>query len=763
MLNYGNLNDVEFEYLCQDIMSKKLGVPMRRFASGKDGGIDLADSTHNPKIIVQVKHYIKTDINGLIRSLQKEIDKVKKIKSIQYYICCSKELSAKKINEIYTIFLDYMDSDKSVITINEIDEFLTDKENIDVLRKHYKLWISSTNILQDLNNNDIFIDCESLLSSSSKDEKYFVQTDAYNQALRCLSKYKTLFLIGDPGVGKTVTSKMLILYYAAKGYRVRYTTDVTNLASLKRSLVQDRNAKEIILLDDCFGQAYFEMKLSQGTELLSLIRFVNASKNKVLILNSRVTIFQEARKKTPEIVSSLENKEFKVQMINMSAISDLEKAKILYNHMYFRTKDEKYFQVIKASKNYLKIIKHKNYNPRIIEFVSNPNKYKDITESKYFDFIIQSLDNPHMVWNNEYEDRIQIVDRCLLMTLYSLTNTIASYELTEKCFIKRLKNMSGIDSTINQFECSLTRLQESFIKIIDDNGHKKLSMVNPSVNDYLKSKLEGNPLELNNILKSAGTITQYIRLNANEKISDLFKTGDILELIFESEFEKNRYITEFIVNNSITNISYKNNIYYYLEYFENDIAYEEKANILIRLFNKEIFYFYGLDKFLLNLEIFGDILSGFEFKDLPLIFLTCYHYFEGVEGFITMCEEIVDNAIYFCCDSVDATLFDVNIGLWLDENENIYIEEGNEKYIYETIKEIENYIKNIVINEIAEILNELPSNLGVWFKNTLCHHVNVEGVEDMVTAYIKDDYDREDDCYYYEPSSDHDIDLIFNR
>ena len=103
MLNYANLNDVEFEYLCQDVMSKKLGVDLRRFAAGRDGGIDLADSTYKPKIIVQVKHYIKTDVSGLIRSLAKEVEKIEELNPTQYYICCSKELSAKKISEIYSM------------------------------------------------------------------------------------------------------------------------------------------------------------------------------------------------------------------------------------------------------------------------------------------------------------------------------------------------------------------------------------------------------------------------------------------------------------------------------------------------------------------------------------------------------------------------------------------------------------------------------------------------------------------------------------
>lgn len=774
MLNYANQNDVEFEYLGQDVMSKKLGVDLRRFAAGRDGGIDLADSTYKPKIIVQVKHYIKTDVSGLIRSLAKEVEKIEELKPTQYYIFCSKELSAKKISEIYSMFSDYMDSDKNIITLNEIEDFLTDGANIDVLRKHYKLWLSSTNILHDLHNNDIFIDCESLLSSIHRDEKYFVQTSAFNQALKCLSKHKTLFLTGDPGVGKTVTSKMLILNYAAKGYRVRYTTDVTDLASLKRALAQDRNAKEVILLDDCLGQAYFEMKSSQGIELLSLIRSVNASKNKLLILNSRITIFQEARTKTPELVNSFENKEFKVQIINMSAMSELEKAKILYNHMYFSTENEEYFQAIKTNKNYMNIIKHKNYNPRIIEFVSNPNRYNGIPANKYYKFVAQCLDNPYMVWDNEYEERIQVVDRCLLMTLFSLSNTTVSYELSKKCFIKRAQRVSGIDTTVNQFERSLARLQESFIRIIDDNGCKKLSMVNPFVNDYLKSKLEGNPLEFENILEAAAAIPQYRRLlpveKADAKILSLFETGKISEVLFESEKEKNGYISAFIALNSIMNISYKDNVYLYLKNIDDVYDYDKStiyaANILIKLFDEKMFYFYGLDTFLLDFVIFKNILSKFVLEDLPKILSECYHYFEIEDGFIDMCEEVVNDAISWYCESVDVSSFDIDIGMRLSENSRIiqygYDEYGSEPDIDAAIEAVESDIKDIVEKEIDEILNDLPGDLsGGWFVNTP-YEISIEGVDDLVNAYLQSDYD-DDRCHDYEPSSNSDIDLIFNR
>ena len=75
MLNYANLSDIEFEYLCQDIMQRKLDVPLRRFTPGKDGGIDLTDNTSDPNIIVQVKHYNSSSIDTLIRALKKEKDK----------------------------------------------------------------------------------------------------------------------------------------------------------------------------------------------------------------------------------------------------------------------------------------------------------------------------------------------------------------------------------------------------------------------------------------------------------------------------------------------------------------------------------------------------------------------------------------------------------------------------------------------------------------------------------------------------------------
>ena len=71
MLNYANLNDAEFEALCKDVIERKLNVSLRRFAPGKDGGVDLTDDVVEKNIVVQVKHYRNSTTAQLVNSLKK--------------------------------------------------------------------------------------------------------------------------------------------------------------------------------------------------------------------------------------------------------------------------------------------------------------------------------------------------------------------------------------------------------------------------------------------------------------------------------------------------------------------------------------------------------------------------------------------------------------------------------------------------------------------------------------------------------------------
>ncbi|MBR6150990.1 MAG: restriction endonuclease [Lachnospiraceae bacterium] len=149
MYDFSNLSDEDFEYLCKDIMGKKLGIELMRFSTGKDGGIDLTDDVDKKNIVVQMKHYYNTNISGLFASLRKEVKNVKKLNPQKYYVCCSKRLTPKNKEDIFQMFSDYMESTQNIISLIDIIDFLDDDKNRDILKKHNKLWIGSTNILKE--------------------------------------------------------------------------------------------------------------------------------------------------------------------------------------------------------------------------------------------------------------------------------------------------------------------------------------------------------------------------------------------------------------------------------------------------------------------------------------------------------------------------------------------------------------------------------------------------------------------------------------
>lgn len=260
MFNYSNLNDVEFEELCRDILNKKYSMKLRTFARGRDKGIDLADSKRKINTLAQVKHYVNSTVSNLIAALRNEISNVKRINPKEYFICTSLSLSAEKINEIYEMFSDYMNSKENIWAKQDIDSFLHEPENKNIVVKNFKLWIDNSGILQEITNNQIFVDCETLMSNISREKNLFVRTSMYDDAVKLLKENKVLMIMGNPGVGKTMLTKMLALKYAVDGYKVRFTTNVTNLTELKNSSSRNPKDKEIVLIDDCFGQAYFEMK-----------------------------------------------------------------------------------------------------------------------------------------------------------------------------------------------------------------------------------------------------------------------------------------------------------------------------------------------------------------------------------------------------------------------------------------------------------------------------------------------------------------------
>lgn len=510
MLEYGNLSPLEFEYVCQDVMQAKLGTALRRFPAGRDDGIDLIDDLETNHIVVQVKHYWKSSFSALKQALKAERAKVDRLSPGQYYLCCGQTLTPNQTRELYDLFSDYMASEQNILTLLELDEFLTAPQNVGLLRKHFKLWLSASSILSELYNQEIFIDSEALLYDVADELPYYVQTGSYLKSRDILERERLLMIVGSPGVGKTTISKMLVLYFASIGYRVRYTTN-GDLSGIKRAISAD-HSKEIILLDDCLGQCYFRLKDTQENELSTLIKFVKRNPGKILLLNSRITIFNEAREHSVEFSRLFDSSVVQIRRINAEDIPPEEKALILYSLMRRFQVPDQYYQSIRKGKNYRRIVNHQNYNPRIIEYAAW--RYRDAGAPEgFFDFLMDKLETPKNVWKEEFERRMDRVDRYFMYTLYSLTSVKArvEYDHLEKAFRKVLEVIEA-DISGDQFENTLARLSRSLVRIVSDNkktvhtrepyytyyvrgeDRREISVLNPSINDYLQEVFKAREL-----------------------------------------------------------------------------------------------------------------------------------------------------------------------------------------------------------------------------------------------------------------------------
>ena len=589
-------------------------------------------------------------------------------------------------------------------------------------------------------------------------------------------------LTGGPGVGKTITSKMLVLYFAVQGYRVRYTTN-GDITDIKKSLSSDKDCKEIVLLDDCLGQNYFNMKDTQESELLSLIKFVRIFQNKKIILNSRITIFNEAKDKSYEFKMFFQEKKIKNHTINMDDITALEKAKIFYNHLIFKRIPREYYESIKKDKNYLKIVQHSNYTPRIIEHVTYKTNYLKVAPDDYFNYIFQNLSYPHDIWKNEFERRLKEVDRAFISTLYSLTDTTIKYSVLKKCFEERLSKMDSIDYTINNYESVLSRLNQSIINIVDNKGTMHVGVINPSVNDYMKIVFSDNILELNNVRNSIKHFSQFERCYAKEDLSNIFfqliTSEKIFNIDFFSQDEKNYFIVSNICQYDIKQEHYKQTIIDYLNsaygyYYTSSSGWLSHVKILGILLSDNLYLYYSFSSFISDQDCVDNLFIDLDLDELVVtinLLSQCYQRNNiDVSWFEATCKTAIINSISSHVENIDASEYCENYDIHDLINENIkecYYRNGEETEIDKDsiTHTLEKWVTDDIENEITEKLSVLVDNISINASNLIKKNLDLDGFDGIIDSYLEPDY--YDDEYHGSGGMNQnyilDIEAVFER
>jgi len=603
--NFATLNDEEFEEICKDLLREELGLDFRTYKKGRDKGIDLSCINGENKIIGQVKHYPKSKYSDLKSTLKKELEKVREEKFEKYILITSLDLTVNQIQEIIILMNGIIKNEDDIYDLKKINTILQKKENEWIEKKYYKLWLSSTTVLNRIINNAQENNIEYYIDEIEKKLKLYVVTENFNKALEILNKTNMLLIHGEPGAGKTVLAEMLIYRYLDKGYKLKFISG-NKIKELEEIMSNSKEEKEVIFIDDFLGSNFLEMftQTSENKLVFFLKKYLNKECKKV-ILTTRTIIYNKAIQQS-EILNrfSIEFEKYKLEVTSYNMI---DKAKILYNHLYFNEIPKKYKKKIKDEMLYLKIVKHRNYTPRIIEFFTNVRRVSQMDPAMYINFIFKNLNNPSEIWKNEFENKISDEERFLICTLFTFEIQIDE-DILRNAFEDRYNyeimnnNFTRIQNT---FDKSLESLSKGFIRITRGMNNKNImiSFINPSINDFLINYLKNNIDEIKRIVSSVRYIEQLeifkansvIRYgtNANNEVKKLIKNRGIdnFKNIETYKVDKNIYILELIIllynNDSTMKEFIKDILYNFIK--EKTIGNKQNLNLLIDLLeNKNI-------------------------------------------------------------------------------------------------------------------------------------------------------------------------------
>jgi len=517
--NFLNLSPFDFENLTRDVLQEHYDIDLESFTTGRDGGIDLRYSKEkNNKLIVQCKRY--DNYSSLKSNLKEEYQKVKTLNPQKFILSTSVGLTPLNKDEIIKIFDGYIKEPSDIFGKNDLNNLLGRYPEIE--KSHFKLWLSSTNILHKLLHSDIINRSEFEEENILREIKIYVQNKSYSEAVNIVNQYNYVLISGIPGIGKTILARILIYNYLLKDFElVVISSDIDEAEKL-----YERGKKQLFYYDDFLGRNFLEesLKKNEDHRLIRFIEKIKDSSNKKLIMTTREYILNQAKLKYEIFADS--NLEIAKCIIDLEKYSKLIRAEILYNHLFYSNLPPGYIHALLIDRSYLKVINHPNYSPRIIQFMTDKSKIDHISEREFFDFFIRNLNNPTNIWEHSFESQISKSSKYLLYTMLVSDDQIFEEDL-EKSFWEFYKNESSkfnFEISREDFINSLKELENTFIEISKVHSNRNYGVAeknetknliqfqNPSIRDFLINKVRNNLNLIGSLIDSAKYLNQLFHV-----------------------------------------------------------------------------------------------------------------------------------------------------------------------------------------------------------------------------------------------------------
>jgi len=533
LYDFKSISPSEFENLSRDLMKAERGMDFEIFKQGRDGGVDLRHAKCGNEIIVQCKHYANSRFSTLLSNLKnKELPKVKKLNPSSYIVITSLELSPKEKKEIQTIMSPYVLEESDIIGNEQLNAWL--REYPQVEKNYFNLWACTVPIMERILHSGIYNYTESQMDELETKLRYSVKSPNFNIAQEILQSQRFCIIAGAPGIGKTTLAEMLLIDYMRSGYTpIAISNDIEEGFNL-----YNPNEKQVFYYDDFLGQTGLDNKLNKNEDerIISFSKMCNKSANSLFIMTTREYILNQAKSTYEKLSRS--GIDLNKCIIDTNSYTQLDRAKIFYNHLYFKSVPNDYIVQLLGDQNYLKIVNNPSFNPRVIEFVTEESFIHRTKPENYVSEILKTLNTPHIIWEHVYKNQISKESQQLLVVLLSCSERIKLTDfrsLYRKFRINYVSEFGG-DRSSDEFKSSLKECEGDFLKITLINNDQIVSFRNPSVRDYIALYLSEDVELLSSLVDSISSFTQIMFIsnsyssfvknpfNENMELFDLFQT-----------------------------------------------------------------------------------------------------------------------------------------------------------------------------------------------------------------------------------------------
>lgn len=506
--SFDTLSANEFEILVRDLLQEELGIRLESFKSGRDQGIDLryAPSKDN-SLIIQCKHYVATGATKLISDLKTiEAPKVKKLSPKRYMVATSVGLNPADKEKILNSFPDYILSTDDIYGRDDLNNLLSRHPQVET--NHYKLWLSSVHVLETLiksaSINRTRLDLERIHSKF----KFYVQNVSFTKAKEILDKQHYCIIAGIPGIGKTTLAEALFIDHISRGYEpVRIDRSINEGFEMFKE-----ETRQVFYFDDFLGTTTFDENSLERNEDKQLLAFLHSihgkSGEKKLILTSRDYILQQARLSF-ESIRSADLKPY-LCIINLQNYTRWNKAEILYNHIYFSELSKKHIAELLDDRQYLSIIDHPYYSPRVIEWMTQIRDRWTQTEEDFSVAFLNALDRPIDIWKHAFDRDLSSAARYILWVMVSLPDLVRIDDL-ERVFGQFQQYMAKYymhSIAAMDFHDGLEELEGTFIDIELAARTRIIRFHNPSIRDFLENYLSEHEVVVRFLARSSQFFSQ---------------------------------------------------------------------------------------------------------------------------------------------------------------------------------------------------------------------------------------------------------------